>query len=84
MNREQELEIELSNIIGRHADWLTGDDWERITDGAGRAYFWELAEQGVLGDKFATALNKAMHEAQRLGQIGPDAEPKTHMDGSLV
>lgn len=84
MNKEQELEIELSNIIGRHADWLTGADWERITDGAGRAYFSELAERGVLADRFATALTDAIHDAQRLDQIDPDAEPKTYMDGSLV
>lgn len=62
--REKEIEIELSNIIARHAEWLTGDDWERITDCAGRAYFWELAERGALADKFSTALTEAMSDAQ--------------------
>ena len=39
--REERLVNELSNCIARHADWLSGRDFQRIADRVARGYFEE-------------------------------------------
>lgn len=56
MNREQELEIELSNIIAHHADWLDGPTFWELCKTAAYAYFDDLPMPG----DFEQAAAKAM------------------------
>lgn len=43
-NREREVENELSDIVGRHADWLDGPTLMRLCEQVTRGYFNDLPE----------------------------------------
>ncbi|MGP5711265.1 hypothetical protein ACTXPD_04525 [Vreelandella alkaliphila] len=58
--KKNELEIQLQNLIGQHADWLSGDDWQQACDQVGRAHFGCLAEQGEIADQMTDAFRKTL------------------------
>ena len=42
MNRPAELERDLSAVIAKHADWLTGGDWLVAAEQLGRGHFHDM------------------------------------------
>lgn len=71
MDREHDLEHELSNLIGRHADWLDGRTWQRLTQQLAEGYF-DVAdldrvqvltpEEAELADALKAAMVKALED----------------------
>lgn len=66
--REERLVNELSNCIARHADWLSGRDFQRIADRVARGYF-EAADLDQLGtaQEFTAAFLTALKDELRSG-----------------
>ena len=54
--REKEIEIELSNIIARHAEWLDGPTFVRLCEQTARGYFDDLPS----ADDLVQALRKEL------------------------
>lgn len=63
--REERLANELSNCIARHADWLSGRDFQRVTQRVAAAYFEaddldELCRPEDFLENFLGALTKEL------------------------
>ncbi|WP_068826742.1 hypothetical protein [Pseudomonas sp. BMS12] len=70
--REERLVYELSNCIARHADWLSGRDFQRIAERVARGYF---AENDL--DEYVTfeELQRAFDEAAKIAmEVVKDAQ----------
>ena len=66
--REERLVNELSNCIARHADWLSGRDFQRIAERVARSNFTEddLDQLGT-AQEFTAAFLTALKDELRSG-----------------